>query len=45
MQRVLPKVGFDLPVWVVTHEDLRSSRRVSIVFEHLVAALGAYARS
>jgi len=34
-----------LPVWVVTHEDLRASRRVSIVFEHLVVSLTKYVRS
>jgi DNA-binding transcriptional LysR family regulator len=45
LQRVLPKVSFELPVWVVTHENLRASRRVSLVFEHLVDALGAYIRS
>jgi DNA-binding transcriptional LysR family regulator len=44
LRRVLPKVCFDLPVWVVTHEDLRGVRRVSVVFEHLVAALTKYAR-
>jgi DNA-binding transcriptional LysR family regulator len=45
LRRMLPKLGFELPVWVVTHEDLRSSRRVSLVFEHLVAALASYVRS
>jgi DNA-binding transcriptional LysR family regulator len=40
--RVLPSVEFDLPMWVVTHEDLRGSRRVSIVFDHLVTALSEY---
>jgi DNA-binding transcriptional LysR family regulator len=45
LKRVLPKLSFELPVWVVTHENLRSSRRVSVVFEHLVGALAAYARS
>jgi DNA-binding transcriptional LysR family regulator len=44
LRRLLPKVAFDLPVWVVTHEDLRASRRVSIVFEHLVASLATYVR-
>jgi hypothetical protein len=42
---VLPKLGFELPIWVVTHEDLRASRRVALVFEHLVASLAVYARS
>jgi len=45
LQRVLPKLGFELPIWVVTHEDLRASRRVALVFEHLVASLAVYARS
>ena len=42
--RVLPKVAFALPAWVVTHEDLRHTRRVAVVFEHLVTALADYAR-
>ena len=45
LRRLLPKVSFDLPIWVVTHEDLRASRRVSIVFDHLVASLTKYIRS
>ena len=45
LRRLLPKVVAELPIWVVTHEDLRGSRRVSIVFDHLVRALTAYARS
>jgi hypothetical protein len=44
MRRLLPKLSFELPVWVVTHEDLRSSRRVALVFAHLVASLARYAR-
>jgi DNA-binding transcriptional LysR family regulator len=44
LRRILPKLALELPVWVVTHEDLRSSRRVSLVFEHLVAALTEYVR-
>ncbi len=45
LRRLLPKASFELPVWVVTHEDLRTSRRVSIVFDHLVTSLGKYIRS
>jgi DNA-binding transcriptional LysR family regulator len=45
LRRLIPKIAFDLPIWVVTHEDLRSSRRVSLVFDHLVASLTRYARS
>jgi DNA-binding transcriptional LysR family regulator len=45
LRRLLPKLAFELPVWVVTHEDLRSSRRVALVFDHLVASLTKYVRS
>jgi DNA-binding transcriptional LysR family regulator len=45
LRRLFPKIAFELPMWVVTHEDLRSSRRVSVVFEHLVASLTGYVRS
>jgi DNA-binding transcriptional LysR family regulator len=45
LRRLLPQIAVELPIWVVTHEDLRASRRVSIVFEHLVASLGKYVRS
>jgi DNA-binding transcriptional LysR family regulator len=45
MQRLLPKLAFELPIWVVTHEDLRSSRRVALVFERLVSSLSAYLSS
>jgi DNA-binding transcriptional LysR family regulator len=45
LRRLFPKMAIELPIWVVTHEDLRSSRRVSLVFEHLATSLGAYARS
>jgi DNA-binding transcriptional LysR family regulator len=30
---------FELEMWVVMHEDLRASRRVRLLFEHLVAEL------
>lgn len=42
LARVLPSLVFRLEVWVVTHEDLRSVRRVRVVFDHLVEHLGAY---
>jgi len=41
--RVLPDLAFHLDAWVVMHEDLRAVTRVRLVFDHLVAALGAYA--
>lgn len=42
LERVLPSLVFRLEVWVVTHEDLRSVRRVRVLFDHLVEHLGAY---
>jgi DNA-binding transcriptional LysR family regulator len=43
---VLPdSVGFDLGVWLVTHKDLRSSRRVRLMFDHLAAQLQKYIAS
>lgn len=41
--RVLPRVAFELPIFVVTHEDLRAVRRVRAVFDHLVTELDAFA--
>lgn len=40
--RVLPQVSFGLEVWVVMHEDLKSSRRMKAMFDHLVEHLTAY---
>jgi DNA-binding transcriptional LysR family regulator len=42
LRRVLPSLAFPLEVWVVTHEDLRSVRRVRVVFDHLVLAFATY---
>jgi DNA-binding transcriptional LysR family regulator len=41
--QVLPGVGFDLEMWVVMHEDLKASRRMKLMFDHLVGALTGYA--
>jgi len=41
--QVLPGVTFDMEIWVVMHEDLKASRRMKLMFDHLVAELGAYA--
>ena len=45
LTRILPKVRFVMPTFVVTHEDLRRTRRIAVVFEHLARALGAYAKA
>ena len=45
LRRVLPEVGFELPAWVVMHEDQRGSPRVQAVFDHLADGLQAYVRS
>ena len=36
------RIGFDLEVWLAMHEDLRSSRCVVQVFEHLSQTLAQY---
>jgi DNA-binding transcriptional LysR family regulator len=41
---VLPgEVRFDLEMWLVMHENLRTSRRVRLLYDRLAAALTAYA--
>ncbi len=40
---VLPdKFSFDLPTWVVMHEDLKADRRMRLMFDHLVDGLTAW---
>jgi DNA-binding transcriptional LysR family regulator len=34
--------ALELDTWLVMHEDLRTSRRVRLLYDHLVRALGAY---
>jgi DNA-binding transcriptional LysR family regulator len=41
---VLPReLAFSLEMWLAMHEDLRASRRVRLLFEHLAGELGGYA--
>jgi DNA-binding transcriptional LysR family regulator len=43
--RVMPNVViFQLGVWIVMHENLRGSRRMRLMFDHLVEGLTAYVR-
>jgi DNA-binding transcriptional LysR family regulator len=37
--------AFDLEVWVVMHEDLKTDRRLRLLFDHLVAGLKDYVAS
>ena len=40
---VLPEaLGFQFDTWIVMHEDLKVSRRMRLMFDHLVEGLGAY---
>jgi DNA-binding transcriptional LysR family regulator len=42
---VLPEVfSFRLGMWLVMHEDLKTSRRVRLLFDHLAASLAIYAK-
>ena len=36
------RFGFELPTWVVMHEDLKSDRRMRLMFDHLIAGLTAW---
>jgi DNA-binding transcriptional LysR family regulator len=38
--RVLPELSIELACWIVMHEDLKHMRRVKLVFDYLVKALG-----
>jgi DNA-binding transcriptional LysR family regulator len=35
-------IRFEIPMWLVMHEDLRSSRRVRLLYDHLAASLLTY---
>lgn len=35
-------IGFDLPIWIVMHEDLKGVRRMRLLFDALVEGLTAY---
>ena len=43
--RLFPdEMTFPLETWITMHEDLRGNRRMRLVFDHLVAAMTAYAK-
>jgi hypothetical protein len=43
--RVMPDIVlFNLGVWIVMHENLRGSRRMRLMFDHLVDGIGGYIR-
>ena len=45
LNQVLPDLGFTLEMWVVMHEDLKASRRMRLMFDHLVTGLTEYIRT
>jgi hypothetical protein len=42
LRRLVPAIRFDMETWVVTHENLRTSKRIALVFDHLVESLHDY---
>lgn len=45
LRRVLPWLRADMETWVVMHEDLKTVRRVRLVFDALSRGLAIYART
>jgi len=39
---VLAEIGLAMPMWLVLHEDLRASRRLRLMLEHLANGLAGY---
>jgi hypothetical protein len=37
-------IRFELEVWIAMHEDIRSTGRVRMLFDHLAAGLSAFVR-
>lgn len=40
VRRVLPEKALPIPMWLVCHRELKTSRRIRLVFDKLAAALG-----
>ncbi|MCA0927608.1 LysR family transcriptional regulator [Ruegeria profundi] len=46
VERVLPsREPFRFPIWLTTHSELHTARRIRLVFDHLAKQLRNYARS
>lgn len=46
LTHILPNAfSYDLECWVVTHEDLRNTRRIRVTFDHIATEMQAYIRS
>ena len=37
-------IRFELEVWIAMHEDMRSTGRVRMLFDHLLAGISAFVR-
>lgn len=45
LEKVLPSLpSLEFPIWLVAHRELQTSKRIRIVFDHLVRGLGNAAR-
>lgn len=45
LEKVLPSLpSLEFPIWLVAHRELQTSKRIRIVFDHLVRELGEAAR-
>jgi DNA-binding transcriptional LysR family regulator len=39
---VLPDLRFELEIWLAMHEDLRATRRIRLLFDHVAEGLARY---
>lgn len=42
--QVMPNLRFELEIWVCMHESLKQTRRMRLMFDHLVEAMTAFSR-
>ena len=45
IEKVLPSLpSLEFPIWLVSHRELQTNRRIRIVFDHLARGLGEAAK-
>lgn len=44
VRRVIPDLGVSIPIWLVAHREVQTSRRIRLVYDMLASELGRLAR-